>query len=108
MAFAAPDPKRVEADRRRMEQRRLDDIRTIEEQRRIKQEIRSCYHPDEGGYSPAQIRNAGQMIQAGKRHDRIEGITLGIKPTWERIGRSRGGKRKGNLYVCNRAFMERL
>lgn len=112
MAFAPPDPKRVEADKRRIEQRRLDDIRAIEEQRRIQQEIRSCYHPfgDEvngvktTGHSPKQIANAAKMQAAGRLHDHLEGVTLGIKPSWTRIGRSRGGKQKRNLYVCNRTW----
>ena len=74
MAFAPPDPKRVEADRRRLEQRKLDDIAAIEREKRIKAEIRACYHADGGelngvpyeGYSPPQIRHANRMI--AKQH----------------------------------------
>lgn len=110
MAFAAPDPKRVEADRKRLEQRKLDDIAAIEQQKRIKQEIRACYF--EGttllngekaeGYVPKQIKHAGTMIQNGKKFEEMqEELSTGTS-CWEVLGRSNGGRTRGKLLRCVR------
>jgi hypothetical protein len=118
MAFAAPDPKRVKADAERLRQRELDDLAVIEAERRIKREIRACYFVGEQtlngerveGHSPKQIANAGRMIQAGEmaRHiDKANALSKAGISTWIRVGRSRGGKHKGNLYTCNSALVAR-
>jgi hypothetical protein len=108
MGFNPPDPKRVKADAERLRQRELDDLAVIEAERRIKREIRACYFVGEQtlngerveGHSPKQIANAGRMIQNhndGAR--RANWHTQAGVSCWERIGRSRGGRKKGNLYV---------
>lgn len=118
MAFAAPDPKRVEADNRRLRQRELDDLADIAREKRIKQEIRACYFVGEQtlngerveGHSPKQIAHAGAMIQASEMSralDKAQRLSKGGVPVWDRVGKSRGGKRKGNLYRCNMALVSR-
>ena len=106
MAFAAPDPKRVLADKQRLRQRELDDLAVFAAERRKKQEIRACYFvgpqqlhgEDVEGYSPKQIRFAGRMLQYDRTAKNLDSATF------ERIGRSRGGSNRGNLYRCNMAL----
>jgi hypothetical protein len=116
MGFNPPDPKRVKADAERLRQRELDDLAVIETGRRIKREIRACYFVGEQtlngvrveGHSPKQIANAGKMIQAGEMSRHIEKANRLSKAgvaCWIRVGRSRGGKTKGNLYTCNSALV---
>lgn len=119
MAYAAPDPLKVEADRKRaqaLHEAAMREIADIEARRqreaRIAEEIRVCYFDGTTklgdqivqGYSPKQIKHAGRMIRDGQKHDehqlRIALAEAEGKTCWERIGRSRGGKRKGNLYRC--------
>ncbi len=109
MAFASPDPKRVEADRRRIAQRHIDDVRELETKRRIAREIQACYDPartlvngiEARGYCPPQIAHGHKMQENdGNAAARIEQAENAGIACWERIGRSRGGKRKGNLYRC--------
>lgn len=74
--------------------------------KRVLQEIRTCYRE----YVPAQFANAGRMIQAGECARLIEKANRCSKagvPVYERIGKSRGGKSKRNLYVCNMALVAR-
>ena len=97
MAFATMDPKKAEALRLAAE-REIADIRAREEyEARVRTEIETCY----GAYAPAQIRHKVAMIHnhhnaARKANHEAE---MGIA-CWERIGRSRGGRKKGNLYKC--------
>lgn len=97
MAFAPPDPKRLEADRQRLRQRELDDIKAIEDERKRKREIRACYHE----HSPAQIANAGAMIRNnGDGARKLLDAATSTDTCWERIGRSNGGRTRRNLYRC--------
>ena len=108
MAYAAPDPKRVEADRARVRQRELDDIAAIERERHIKQEIRACYYEGSQilngtkviGYSPKQIKHAGEMIRNGQNIDTLHEAHRVGKACWEVLGRSHGGRTRGKLMRC--------
>lgn len=118
MAFAPPDPKRIAADRERLAQRERDDLAAIAREKAIKQEIRACYFVGEQtlngvrveGYSPPQIAKAGSMMQAhemARALDKAQRLSKAGTPVWNRMGKSRGGKHKGNLYRCNMALVSR-
>lgn len=97
MAYAPPDPKRIEYQRA-LEKAAADEIRALEEQERErKRQIAACYSE----YLPTQIAQASKMLACDTVEDRLylAGVPEGT-PCWERIGRSNGGKRKGNLYRC--------
>lgn len=97
MAYAPPDPKRVEYQAA-LERAAAAEIAFLEEQERErKRQIASCY----AEYLPTQIVQASKMLACNRVEDRLylAGVPEGTI-CWERIGRSNGGRKKGNLYRC--------
>jgi hypothetical protein len=110
-------PKLVAANRRAAEndarERALHDaamreIADIEaREKRIKRETLTCYQE----YAPVQVMRANGMIEAhemARALDKAQRLSKGGVPVWDRVGKSRGGKRKGNLYRCNMALVSQV
>jgi len=97
MAFAPPNPKKLEYERAMHEaaMREIADLEAAEKRR--KEEILRCYEE----HTPKQERYEGPMVRfhndAAARLSQAENAGV---VCWERIGRSYGGRRKGNLYRC--------
>ena len=74
----------------------------IEDSERTKEQMRVCYRE----YAPVQLQYGGPMVRAHEtalKIARCDELSKAGLTTYERVGRSNGGRRRGNLYVCNLA-----
>lgn len=74
---------------------REESERIESENAKRKREIRECYRQ----HAPKQIAQAGKMMAAGKLCLRIRQSETDYA-TWESLGKSDGGGRRGTLYRC--------
>lgn len=96
MAYAPPDPKRIAYEQALAEAAAKEIAFLDEQERERKRQIEDCYTR----HIPSQIANKAMMVHfhhnGAARVRQAENEPM----CWERIGRSRGGRRKGNLYKC--------